>query len=41
LLMLQGVTLAHKGLSPSGLSSKFEYSKNLFIFTIQGTHKWS
>jgi len=38
LLMLQGVTLAHKGLSPSGLSSKFEYSKNLFIFTIQGTH---
>ena len=38
LLMLQGVTLAHKGLSPSGLSSKFNYSKNLIIFTIQGAH---
>ena len=38
LLMLQGVTLAHKGLSPSGLSSKFYYSKNLIIFTIQGAH---
>ena len=38
LLMLQGVTLAHKGLAPSGLSSKFIMSKNLIIFTIQGTH---
>jgi len=38
LLMLQGVTLAHKGLAPSGLSSKFIISKNLIIFTIQGTH---
>jgi hypothetical protein len=36
--MLQGVTLAHKGLAPSGLSSKFIMSKNLIIFTIQGTH---
>jgi|GEM_PF-2697963 len=36
--MLQGVTLAHKGLSPSGLSLKFNYSKNLIIFTIQGAH---
>ena len=39
LLMLQGVTLAHKGLAPSGLSSKFIISENLIIFTIQGTHK--
>ena len=38
LLMLQGVTLAHKGLAPSGLSLKFIKSKNLIIFTIQGTH---
>ena len=38
LLMLQGVTFAHKGLAPSGLSSKFIISKNLIIFTIQGTH---
>jgi hypothetical protein len=38
--MLQGVTLAHKGLSPSGLSSKSYYSKNLIIFTIQGAHTW-
>jgi len=38
LLMFQGVTLAHKGLAPSGLSSKFIISKNLIIFTIQGTH---
>ena len=39
LLMLQGITLAHKGLVPSGLSLKFIMSKNLIIFTIQGTHK--